>query len=159
MLTTGHIIEFASAADAAAISQIAHSQIEYGLHAVYTPARVHEAIRDASRNVIVARNDGDLAGFAIMRYGLDRANLDLLAVESVHRRRGVATSLLHWLLKVAACAGIANVFVQVRRGNGGAIAFYQARGFHVIDEIPRYYQGREYGVIMCLGLRPIFPSS
>jgi ribosomal-protein-alanine N-acetyltransferase len=153
MLAIPPDIEFATAADAAEISRLSHQYIEYNLRRVYTPARVRRAIQSASKNVVVARQDGALLGFAIMTYSRDSANLDLLAVKKSCRRRGVASRLLKWLERVALTAGIANVFVQVRETNPGAVRFYQRMGYQVVDEVASYYQRRESALIMCKGIR------
>ena len=155
MLATSPKIEFATAADAAEISGLSHKYIEYNLRRVYTPARVRGAIQNATKNVVVARQDGALLGFAIMTYCRESANLDLLAVKKSCRRRGVASQLLRWLEKVALTAGIANVFVQVRETNPGAVRFYRQMGYLVVDEVACYYQGRESAVIMCKGIRQL----
>jgi ribosomal-protein-alanine N-acetyltransferase len=153
MLAIPPDIEFATVSDAAEISELSHKYIEYNLRRVYTPARVRGSIRSTSKNVVVARKDGALLGFAIMAYCRVSANLDLLAVKKSYRRRGVASQLVQWLEKVALTAGIANVFVQVRATNPGAVRFYQRLGYQVVDEADRYYQGRESAVIMCKGIR------
>ena len=141
-------IEFATAADAAEISELSRKHIEHDLRRVYTPARVRAAMRSQSKNVVVARSGQALIGFGIMTYGEDIANLDLLAVRRACRRRGVASRLVAWLEKVALTAGIRQVFVQVRQRNARAIRLYQKLGFIVVDEIRGYYQGRETAVIM-----------
>ena len=44
---------------------------------------------DADSVVLTARHGPVVAGFAIMRYGDERAHLNLLAVDPEHRRRGI----------------------------------------------------------------------
>ncbi len=147
-------VEFASARDAREIARLSRRHIEYGLRWRYTPARIRASIRDRARNTIVARDGARLAGFGIMSYGADFANLDLLAVPVRYRRRGVGRRLVLWLEKVARTAGIAQVFVQVRKTNAGAVRFYETLGFLVIDEAAGYYQGRESAIVMGKALRP-----
>lgn len=149
-------VEFATFSDAAEISDLSQKYIEYNLRRVYTPSRIRESIRNTSKNVVVARKDGGLAGFGIMTYREDTANLDLLAVKRSYRRRGVGTQVVLWLEKVACSAGIANIFVQVRQTNSGATRFYENLGFHIIGEAAGYYQGKEAAVIMCKGIRQMF---
>jgi [ribosomal protein S18]-alanine N-acetyltransferase len=149
-------VDFATISDAAEISELSQSYIEYGLRSVYTSARIRDLMRNSSKNVVVARKDLGLAGFGIMTYRVDSANLDLLAVKKRYRRRGVGAQVVQWLEKVACTAGIANIFVQARNTNTGAIRFYEKLGFHIIGEAQGYYQGRESAVIMCKGIRPMF---
>jgi ribosomal-protein-alanine N-acetyltransferase len=83
-----------------------------------------------------------------MRYGDDRAHLDLLAVAPAYRRLGIARQLLEWLEKCALVAGIFHVALEVRTGNAAAQLFYQRMGYRVINHIPGYYQGIEGAVRM-----------
>ena len=152
-------IEFATLADAAEISRLSRRSVEQGLRPKYTRERVREAIRARACNVIVARKDRVVLGFGIMTYGLDSANLDLLAVKKPYRNRGVGRKILRWLEKVARTAGIANVFVQVRETNDAGLQFYRRLGYQLVDRMPGYYQGRESALILCRALRPMVPEA
>ncbi|UCH47614.1 MAG: GNAT family N-acetyltransferase [Betaproteobacteria bacterium] len=145
-------VEFATDLDAVEIAELSRQHIEYDLGWKYKPSRIRESIRDRSKNVVVARDDRALAGFGIMTYQDDHANLDLLAVKSAYRRRGVGKQVVLWLEQVALTAGITNVFVQVRKTNLGAIGFYETLGYHVVDVATGYYQRRESAVFMCKGI-------
>jgi len=155
MLATCATIEFASTRDVHEISALSRRYVEYGLRRRYTPAVIRDALRNRAKNVVVARKDGALIGFGIMTYRQDSANLDLLAVRKRYRQRGVGTQILLWLEKVAGTAGIANIFVQVRKPNSGAIRFYEKLGYQTVAEAAGYYQGREAAVILCKALRPM----
>lgn len=141
-------LRLARTADATAIAHMSRDLIEYGLRWRWTPERVAAAIRAANVNVLVARMDQNLIGFAIMRYGDDDAHLDLLAVAPPHRRSGVGRRLLEWLEKCAVVAGIFNVELEVRAGNEGAKLFYRGMGYIPLEEIPGYYQGVEAALRM-----------
>ena len=158
MLALNTSIEFAKAPDAIEISELSRKFIEFDLRRMYTPSRIHYLIKNTSSNVVVARRDRALVGFGIMTYKETSANLDLLAIKNPYRRRGVGTQVVQWLEIVALTAGVINVFIQVRETNVGAILFYETLGFHIIDEVPGYYQERETGVIMCKGIRQMVNS-
>lgn len=149
-------IEFARLSDTAEIGMMSKNDIESGLGWKYTPERVARLIRDRSKNVVVARAGSELAGFGIMTYHEDHANLDLLAVKRSFRRMKIGTQIVQWLEKVALTAGAFNIFVQVRAKNTGAIRFYQSTGFSVLDEKKAYYRGVEAGIIMAKSLRRMF---
>jgi len=121
--------------------------------------RVAASIRAADVNVLVARMQDDIAGFAIMRYGDDDAHLDLLAVAPRYRRAGVGRQLLAWLEKCAVVAGIFSIGLEVRAGNDGAQLFYQRMGYRTTDQLPGYYQGIEAALRMSrdLSCRPSDP--
>ncbi len=148
-------IEFATIADVVEIGALSKNLIEYDLGWRYTPERLRKLISSSTKNVIVARKGEKLAGFGIMTYWEDIANLDLLAVKVRYRRRSIGKQIVEWLVEVARTAGIMNVFVQVRKLNYGAIKFYEKIGFQTIDEEPGYYSGQETGIILCMSIRPI----
>ncbi len=148
-------IELATNADVVEIGELSRTYVEHGLGWRYTPARLRKLINNSTKNVIVARKGEKLAGFGIMTYWENNANLDLLAVKIRYRRRSIGKQIVEWLVEVARTAGMMNVFVQVRKLNYGAIKFYKKIGFQTIDEEPGYYKGRETGVVLCMSIRPI----
>lgn len=151
-------IEFARLSDAREISRLSRDEIEYGLGWNYTQQKIAWLIRNKSRNVIAARFGEDLAGFGIMTYRREQANLDLLAVKQKYRRMKVATRLILWLEKVAHTAGAFNVFVQLRETNTGAFRLYQKLGFQRLDKLPKFYRGIEDGIVMAKSLRPMLKA-
>ncbi len=152
-------IEFGILSDAKEISQLSRDEIEYGLGWNYTEQKVVRIIRNKSRNVIVARLDDVLTGFAIMTYRQDQANLDLLAVKKDYRRKKIGSELILWLEKVAVTAGAFNVFVQLRETNAGAFMLYEKLGFQRLDKLPRFYRGVEDGIVMAKSLRQMINAT
>jgi ribosomal-protein-alanine N-acetyltransferase len=149
------IIEFASAADADEIGHLSKKYIEQDLGWHYTPERIRKLIRSRTKNVVLARIGDELAGFGIMTYMEESANLDLLAVKIEFRRQGIGRSIVAWLEEVAHNAGIIYLYVQVRKMNKSAIQFYKQSGYQPIDEKRGYYRGQETAVLMCKSLREI----
>ena len=89
-----------------------------------------------------------------MRYGDERAHLNLLAVAPGHRRRGVARALLTWLEESALTAGTFVIALELRAGNHSARAFYAALGYQETGEVPGYYQGVEAAIRLKRDVRP-----
>lgn len=141
-------LRLARPAEAATIANLSRDLIEYGLRWRWTHARVAASIRAPEVNVLVAGIHGNIAGFAIMRYGIDDAHLDLLAVAPPYRRAGVGRQLVEWLEKCAVVAGIFSVALEVREGNEGARLFYERMGYRTHAQLPRYYQGFEAALRM-----------
>ena len=150
-------LQLARPADATTIAQLSRDLIENGLQWRWTPRRVAASIRAPDVNVLVARIQENIAGFAIMRYGDDDAHLDLLAVAPPYRRAGVGRQLLEWLEKCAVVAGIFSVALEVRAENEGAQLFYKRMGYRPLLQLPGYYQGIEAALRMGrdLSSRPI----
>jgi ribosomal-protein-alanine N-acetyltransferase len=139
-------IELAARTDAATLARMAERYVEAGLKPAWGAVRILWHIRDADSVVLTARCGCAVTGFAIMRYGDERAHLNLLAVDPAHRRRGIARTLLTWLEDSALTAGTFTVTLELRAHNAGARAFYGALGYAEQGEVPGYYQGVETAV-------------
>lgn len=142
-------LRLAAPADAAAIARLSRDRIESGLGWSWTEARVLKSIEQVATNVIVAQPRGaararqPVHGFGIMRYRDDEAHLLLLAVHPSACRRGAGTAIVEWLERSARVAGVGQVYLEARVSNAGARAFYAELGYHEIQTLPGYYQGRE----------------
>jgi ribosomal-protein-alanine N-acetyltransferase len=140
MITVKPWLQLARMADAGIIANMSRVLIEAGLAWRWTPERVAASIRAPNVNVLVARIEGRIAGFGIMRYGDDDAHLDLLAVAPEYRRAGVARQLLNWLEKCAIVAGAAQIELEVRAQNSEAQLFYERMDYRRLVHLPGYYQ-------------------
>src|SRR5918996_4647049 len=141
-------LRLARPADATAVAKMSRDLIEYGLQWRWTPMRVAASIHAPDVNVLVACIDGNIAGFAIMRYGDDDAHLDLLAVAPPYRRAGLGRQLVEWLEKCAVVAGIFKVDLEVRASAKGAQLFFRRMGYRTLAHLPGYYQGIEAALRM-----------
>ena len=101
---------------------------------------------------LVARADGDLAGYAVVSLAGDIAELQRIAVAAAHRRTGVARSLIDALLEEAATTEADRVLLEVREDNEAALGLYAQSGFVEVDRRPRYYRDGAAAVVM---LRPL----
>ncbi len=139
--------------EAPAIAEMSRDLVEVQLGWSWRAPRVVRHILDPDCEVVVARLDGRVVGFAIMSYGQDRAHLALLAVAPEHRRGGLGRRLLAWVERMASELGCSRISLEVRRINLGARAFYRSLGYREAALVPRYYGGREAAVKMHLDLR------
>lgn len=148
MLTRGIVtLRPAHASEATAIARMSRLHIEYGLRWRWTPPRVRRAIKDAETMALVATVNGDIIGFAIMKFGDMDAHLHLLATLPQHRRAGVATGLLRWLESSCRTAGIRRIRLEVRVGNLPARRFYERLGYRILGQIPDYYDSSETALV------------
>jgi len=129
--------------------------IEYGLNWRWTPAKVRRHVRDKETMVLIASNEGSIAGFAIMRFGDDQAHLFLLAVQPEYRRSGLGRSMMQWLEKSCRTAGIQTVRLEVRVSNKAALRFYRKLGYRVIARVAGYYDRREAAAVMARNLNEL----
>jgi [ribosomal protein S18]-alanine N-acetyltransferase len=87
---------------------------------------------------LAAEVDGELAGYTICSRYDTVWHVMNVAVEPELRRRGIATALLERLLERV--ASDAQLTLEVRRSNDGAIALYERFGFRSAGVRRRYYQ-------------------
>lgn len=69
------------------------------------------------------------AGYVAVRFLAGEMEILNLAVVPEARRRGLGTALVAHVLAEGRLRRLARVFLEVREGNSGAIAFYERHGF------------------------------
>ena len=153
MIMAHPTLQLAQRRDAGAIASMSRRFIESGLEPSWTLARVERAIQHPDNVVLTARIGRELAGFAIMQFGDSTAHLNLLAVATGMRRRGIGRDLMEWLEQSATVAGTVTIGLECRVSNQNAVRFYRAVGYRETGIIPRYYQGTEDAVRMERDLR------
>lgn len=79
------------------------------------------------------------AGFFMSRRILDEEELLLFAIAPQYRRRGLGHILLGRFIESARSAGMARVFLEMRKGNPAAF-LYASHGFREIGIRPLYYR-------------------
>jgi ribosomal protein S18 acetylase RimI-like enzyme len=72
-----------------------------------------------------------VVGSVMGGYDGHRGWIYALAVKPSHRRRGIASALMHAIERRLAAAGCGKLNLQVRASNSAVIAFYEALGFAV----------------------------
>ncbi len=112
----------------------------------WSEAQLSSEIALPEGRVWVAADAGGLLAFVVARRELDELHVLLTGVVPAARRRGVATRLLESL--IASERGLGQVTLEVREGNAGARAFYEALGFRALGRRPRHYADGEAAVLM-----------
>lgn len=90
--------------------------------------------------VVAERADGRLAGYIVMWFLVDEAEIANLAVAPDDRGRRVGALLLDAALAAAEARGIGTFYLEVRDSNRTARALYGSRGFEEIARRRRYYR-------------------
>lgn len=147
-MTQNLLIRLAVSADVTPIATMSRDLIESGLGWSWTPERVARALRHEDTILAVACAGPQMAGFAIMRFGYEETNLDLLAVHPSWRRKGVGRALVRWLEESALVAGIGIVRLQVRVDRPSAQAFYRSLGYRAWRKVPGYYRNQQAALYM-----------
>jgi [ribosomal protein S18]-alanine N-acetyltransferase len=91
--------------------------------------------------LVLARVDGEPAGFALTRAIAEEAELLLLAVPPSQRRLGVGTALLDAVAGEARTRGADRLHLEMRDGNPAGHLYSQAN-FTEIGRRKSYYRGR-----------------
>ena len=103
----------------------------------WTPAALAEMLRsDITRLYVARRQARDVVGFCACWVIGDELHINTLAVERTHRRKGVATRLLRFVLEAT---GVERATLEVRRSNTAALALYESLGFRATAVREGYY--------------------
>lgn len=102
--------------------------------------------------LLVARRNGTLVGFALYRTVFEESELLLIATHPDARRLGVGYSLTKAVIDEAHRKGAKMVFLEVRQGNP-ALTLYLRVGFLQVGQRENYYRGKSGDDFNALTLR------
>ena len=124
------------------VSEIARLEADNLDADAWSEALVREGVTGALPTIryLVAEVAGRTVGHAVASVAGEVTELQRIAVESDHRRTGVASALLEAVLALAATSRSDRVLLEVREDNPGALAFYASRGFVEVARRRRYYR-------------------
>jgi [ribosomal protein S18]-alanine N-acetyltransferase len=141
------MIRAAGPDDVAAVARLEHECL--GVDA-WSEGLVREGVLGALPTItyLVAEADGEVVGHAVTSSAGDIAELQRIAVDAAHRRKGIAASLLGAAVDAARRTPADRMLLEVREDNKGALSFYARQGFVEIDRRPRYYADGTTAVVM-----------
>jgi ribosomal-protein-alanine N-acetyltransferase len=99
-----------------------------------------------------AGNTDACHGFLIARAASGEAEILTLAVDSLHRRQGLARALLAATIARLRLAGISQLFLEVESGNEAAEGLYRGFGAQSVGRRPAYYEQGADASIFSLAL-------
>ena len=103
--------------------------------------------------ILVAEREGFFLGYAALDAVLDEGSLDSIAVTPERRRQGAADALLTAAETWGRQRGLRFITLEVRAGNGPAIALYRKHGYAQVGYRKNYYERpREDAILMTLVL-------
>ena len=102
--------------------------------------------------LLVARREGIVVGFALSRTVFEESELLLIATHPNAQRCGVGYSLAQSVIDQSANNGAKMVFLEVREGNP-ALALYLRVGFLQVGRRENYYRGKSGDYFNALTLR------
>ncbi len=93
---------------------------------------------DIAINLVLVDGE-EIAGYSTVLTAKDEIYLLSIAVLPGRRRLGYGRALLDEVIERGMSKGGTRIFLEVREGNAGAMAFYSGAGFHVIGKRKSYY--------------------
>jgi len=78
-------------------------------------------------------------GFVMVRSAADEAEILSIAVDPVHRRRGVGKHLVQAAIRRLQADRVASLFLEVAETNTGAVTLYKKLGFKQVGIRENYY--------------------
>jgi [ribosomal protein S18]-alanine N-acetyltransferase len=115
----------------------------------WTAAGIAETIQYGTARAFVAVVSGRVVGYVMARISGEEAEILNLAVLPADRRQGLARQLLATGLGALAELKVAEVYLEVRESNAGAIALYQGFGFRPVGFRSDYYRNpREDALVL-----------
>jgi [ribosomal protein S18]-alanine N-acetyltransferase len=147
------VIRPATPADVDAITRLERDNLGDD---AWSPVLVAEGVAGELPTVhyLVAEDGEEVVGHAVVSVVAEISELQRIAVDATHRRRGLATRLLEEVVDLVLREGADRLLLEVREDNAGAIAFYAARGFVEIDRRRRYFRDGGTAVVMRRGIGP-----
>ncbi len=101
-----------------------------------------------NNEVYIVVEENKVAAFMLGRWYGNDAEIELIAVLPEYQRKGNATTLCSNFQLLAKTGGALHCFLEVRRENTEAIAFYQAQGFSHSRIRKSYYRDGEDALVM-----------
>ena len=128
----------------------------WGWDAYYAELEKPEAIMLVARRTTLPRGEEKrLSGYIATRLAAGEFHINNVGIRAGLRRRGIGGALLRTALRLAAREGARRAVLEVRAGNGPALALYKRFGFRISGRRPRYYRDPpEDALVMCARLEP-----
>ena len=117
----------------------------------FTKQQIAYFLTDYNTVALVAKADGDIAGFVIAQVDIEDntlyGHIITLNVAPHFRRKGIATKLLKEIEAILKQKGIGESHLEVREDNNAAIKLYQNMGYQKMGRLEKYY-GKAHGLYL-----------
>ena len=98
-----------------------------------------DAIDSRDKYLMIAEGGKMVEGYVVFEKVLDEGHITNMAVADKHRKKGIASGLVSYVLDLAKCLGIKEIFLEVRESNEAAKSLYSKFGFREIGRRKGYY--------------------
>ena len=114
----------------------------------YPPEVLSDLMTKQQDRFFVASFLEEIVGYAVASANAMEGHVVSVAVDPRHRRRRIGTALLSALTTRLTEEGIKQIRLEVRKGNAGAISFYDHMGYRPFSEIRHYYTDGEDALVL-----------
>lgn len=115
----------------------------------WTAKSIHDTFCQQQAFIVIAENDGKVAGYCIVYFALDEGEIARIAVDTSCRRQGVGRKLLEQVSRICIEKGITRLMLDVRESNESARKFYLSYGFQEDGIRKNFYEmPKENAVLM-----------
>ena len=135
-----------------AIMPVMESAFDPAFGEAWTASQCFGMLTIPGTSLLVARHEGSIIGFALLRSLLDESELLLIAIHKNDQKKGFGKKLATAVIDHAANLGSKMVFLEVREGNP-ALDLYLSVGFVQVGKRERYYRGQAGEYFNALTLR------
>ena len=130
------------AGDIAAMMHIMHDAFDPRFGEAWIAAQCLSTLVMPDSQLLLAKDVGDVCGFAMSRWVLDHEELLMIGVARHLQGQGIGKLLLSETIHRARQAGRTKIFLEVRDGNN-AHGFYLKSGFTPIGRRKNYYKNAD----------------
>ena len=114
----------------------------------WKPQNLKSELQNVSSKYIVAKENGEIVGFAGIWYSVDDAHITNIVVRKSYRNKGIGSILLEKLIELAKTK--TSLTLEVNTKNEIAQKLYLKYGFKNLGIRKKYYDGIEDAYIMTL---------
>lgn len=115
----------------------------------WSVSSIAETMKQPQAFLVVAAEKNEITGYCILYHVLDEGEIARIAVSHSFRRRGIGSGLLKYTCACCEEMKVKRLLLDVREGNTGARAFYEAHGFEVDGIRKHFYENpKEHAVLM-----------
>lgn len=114
----------------------------------WKPQNLKSELQNVSSKYIVAKENGEIVGFAGIWYSVDDAHITNILVRKSYRNKGIGSLLLEKLIEIAKTK--TSLTLEVNTKNEIAQKLYLKYGFKNLGIRKKYYDGIEDAYIMTL---------
>ena len=116
----------------------------------WNPETLKNELENENSFYLVAKQGNTIVGFVGIKTVLDEADIMNIVTKKEFRNKGIATSILSYIIDFAQFSNVKKLTLEVNENNLPAIHLYEKLGFKKIAERPKYYKGIDTAIIMQL---------